>query len=410
MSPAVDRDYALDFAIQDDPDEAYIADLRERFPTEREIDAILTRKLRRRGGPPYHRPSLADMEAYLTAFLDHQLMGRDYALGDLRWFTGGVSKIQVGFTLRWSDAAGAARRDRMVVRMDPSEGSNATSRAREFELLGLVRGAVPVPEVFFLDPDGRWFPEPALIYAFDPGVTKPARATTGSISGLGTDFGPQLRGRLAPQFIDHLAAIHTLPVAERTFTALEVPRVGTDQAARWAINHVLRTWEEDRLEDVALVEVAINWLLRHVPTLDVVSVVHGDYRSGNFLFDEDTGEIVSWLDWERGLLGDRHRDLAWTAGPTMGHYDEHGAYLVCGLIPIAEFYARYEERSGLTVDPERLRFFEVLNCVGMIVSTLASAARIVRLGRSHQDIILARVEGMVPVISRRLATLLSGER
>ena len=410
MTGSARRDDVLDFAIGDDPDESYISDLRQRFPTEPEIDATLTRKLRRRGSGPYHRPTLADMEAHLTAFLDHELGAGEYAVGDLQWFTGGVSKIQVGLTLRWSDRAGTPRRDRMVLRMDPSEGSNATSRAREFELLGLVRDVVPVPETFFIDPDGQWFPEPALIYAFSPGVTKPARATTGSISGLGTDFGPRLRARLAPQFIEHLAAIHTLPVAGRTFAALQAPRVGTDQAARWAVNHVLRTWEEDRLEDVALVEVAINWLLRHVPVLDVVSVVHGDYRSGNFLFDEDSGEIVSWLDWERGLLGDRHRDLAWTAGPTMGHYDEHGVYLVCGLIPIAEFYARYEERSGLTVEPQRLRFFEVLNCVGMIVSTLASAARIVRLGKSHQDIILARVEGMVPVISRRLATLLSGER
>ena len=407
MTRSAPRGHVLDFAIGDDPDEAYISDLRQRYPTEPEIDATLTRKLRRRGSAPYHRPTLAEMEAHLTAFLDHELGAGGYAVSDPRWFTGGVSKIQVGFTLDWSDAAETRRRDRMVLRMDPSEGSNATSRAREFELLGLVRDVVPVPETFFIDPDGRWFPEPALIYAFSPGVTKPARATTGSISGLGTDFGPRLRRRLAPQFIDHLAAIHSLPVAERTFAALAVPRVGTDQAARWAVNHVLRTWEEDRLEDVALVEVAINWLLRHVPLLDAVSVVHGDYRSGNFLFDEDSGEIVSWLDWERGLLGDRHRDLAWTAQATMGHFDERGEFLVCGLIPIAEFHARYAERSGLTVDPERLRFFEVLNCVGMIVSTLASAARIVRLGRSHQDIVLARVEGVFPVVERRLATLLS---
>ena len=347
------------------------------------------------------------MRAYLTAFLDERLEGREYALADLSWFTGGVSKIQVGFTLEWSDPTGISRRDRMVVRMDPSEGSNATSRAREFELLGLVRDAIPVPETFFIDPDGHWFPEPALIYAFSPGVTRPVRATTGSISGLGTDFGPRLRERLGSQFVEHLAAIHTLPVAGETFTALQVPRVGTDEAARWAVNHTLRTWEEDRLDDVALVEVAINWLLRHVPVLDVVSVVHGDFRSGNFLFDEDTGEILSWLDFERGLLGDRHRDLAWTAQATMGHYDERGEFLVCGLLPTAEFYARYSERSGLTVDPDRLRFYETLNCVSMIVSTLASAARIVRLGRSHQDIMLARVEGVVPVAERRLATLLA---
>ena len=37
---------------------------------------------------------------------------------------------------------------------------------------------------------------------------------------------------------------------------------------------------------------------------------------------------------------------------------------------------------------------------------MASNYRIARLGKSHQDILLTRVEGMVPVISRQLIELL----
>lgn len=399
-----DLTWDVDFDLRDNPSEEFIANLRSSYPTEREADKMLTRKMRRRSGPSYQRPSLDEMSKYLHGFLTHELAGGEFALRDLHWFTGGVSKIQIGFTLdRVVD--GATRTDRMVVRMDPSEGSNATSRAREFELLALVKDVVPVPETFFLDADGEWFPEPALIYAFVEGVTKPRATSSGAISGLGTQFGG-FRAALAPQYLEQLSALHTMDLADRTFETLDVPTVGSTEAAQWALNQALRCWEEDRGEDSPLMEVAATWLASNLPTLDAVSVVHGDFRSGNFLFDEETGQIRAWLDWERGLIGDRHRDLAWITLPTMGHYDAEGRYWVCGLIPLDEFFERYTEVSGLSVDPKRLRFYQVLNCFTIMVSTMASSYRIARLGKSHQDILLTRVEGLVPVISRQLIDLL----
>jgi aminoglycoside phosphotransferase (APT) family kinase protein len=408
VSGTPDLVWDVDFDLRDHPSEEFIATLQRMYPTEREVDATLTRKMRRRSGPPYRRPSLEELGKQLDAFLHHRLAGEEFRLRDLHWFTGGVSKIQFGFTLDRRRPDGTLHSAHLVLRMDPSEGSNATSRAREYELLGLLRDTVPVPEPFLLDAQGEWFPEPALIYDFVEGVTKPRATSSGRISGLGTDFGERHRKLLGPQYVEHLARIHTLDVTGRTFDSLDVPAVGTDQAARWLVNHALRTWEEDRGEDSPLMEVAANWLLRNLPALDAASVVHGDFRSGNFLFDEETGRINGWLDWERGHIGDRHRDLAWITLPPMGHYDSLGRYWVCGLVPLDEFVERYTAASGLSVDPERLRFYQVLCCFVIMVSTMASNYRIARLGRSHQDILLTRVEGMVPVISRALIGLLEG--
>src|SRR5690606_34702328 len=128
--------------------------------------------------------------------------------------------------------------------------------------------------------------------------------------------------------------------------------------------------------------------------LDRPSELHGDYRAGNFMFDEDTLAITGWLDWERGYVGDRHRDLAWTSTSTFGNYAEDGkTFLVSGLIPSADFFRMYEDRSGLRVDPERLRFYRVLNSLQLMVSALGTAYRLVRLGKTHQDVLLAWVEG-----------------
>lgn len=404
-----DLTWGINFDQRDNPSPHFIETVREQYPTEQEVDSMLTRKMNRRHAPSYRRPELSEMGKLLEQFLSHELDTTEFEIRDMHWFTGGVSKIQIGFTLDRKDPAGNSQSDRLVVRMDPSEGSNATSRAREHELLTFMNDVIPVPKPYFLDPDATWFPEPALIYEFVQGVTKPRATGTGSISGLGTDFGPHHREILAPQYLDHLSKIHNAPVSGRSFQHLQVPRTGSTEAAEWMVNHALRCWEEDRGEDSPLMEVAANWLTANLPELDVVGVVHGDFRSGNFLFDEESGQIQAWLDWERGLIGDRHRDLAWITLPTMGHYDADGRYYVCGLIPLDEFFERYSEASGLSVDPERLRFYQILNCFTIIVSTMASSYRIARLGKSHQDILLTRVEGLVPVISRQLVTLLGGK-
>lgn len=391
---------------RDQPTPAFIEQLRQRFPTERETDELLTRKMQRRAGPPYRQVSLDEMLGWLNAMLREQIAG-DFQVNDPRWLTGGASKVQIAFELAWDAPGRGPSRDRLVVRMDPAEASNTTSRVREVELLAAFEHTLPVPKVYWLDRDARWFPEPAIVYTFVPGVAKPSNTGAGQVVGLGTNFGPRLREQLAPQFLQHLATIHTADVSRMRFTSMDVPPTGTTDAARWQLNRARRVWEEDRGEDFPLMDVAANWLERNLPTLDRVSVVHGDYRSGNFLFNEEEGRITAWLDWERGHLGDRHRDLAWMTQREKGHLAEDGkTYLVCGLIPIDDFYERYQEASGLTVDMERLRWYQVLNCFQVITTTMATMVRVARLGKSHQDILLARLKAIAPVGANELAELL----
>jgi len=64
------------------------------------------------------------------------------------------------------------------------------------------------------------------------------------------------------------------------------------------------------MEDHPVIEEGCRWLKANMPTVDRISVVHGDLRSGNFLFEPNSGRIVAFLDWELGHLGDFHEDLA----------------------------------------------------------------------------------------------------
>ncbi|MFD4972856.1 phosphotransferase family protein [Streptomyces sp. NPDC058424] len=394
--------------LRDAPDEEFIKRVQDAYPTESEYDLVLTRKLRRRASGPYRIPTLAEMGSRTRDFLTAHVDGA-FEISDECWLTGGASKIQYGFTLDWTDPVVGRTRTRLVVRMEPAESLNATSRRREFQVIRALEGVLPLPRTFWVDPDAAWFPEPAIVYSYVEGRTAPADDRQ-RVSGTGTRFGPALREKLGPQFVEHLAAVHAFDWSGQELDAFDVPETGTTQSTLWQLNRVRRVWEEDRGEDFPLVECVANWLEDNMPVLDYVSVLHGDYRSGNFLFDEDQGRITGWLDWERGYLGDRHRDLAWATTRLFGNTAEDGrTFLVSGLVPEGRFYEDYQRLSGLTVDPRTLHYYRVFNSFQLVVSNLATGYRVVRLGKSHQDVLLAFVEGAVyPLADEMIKTLEEG--
>ena len=121
-----------DFALRDNPTQAFIEDLRRRFPTERETDALLVRKMQRRSGPPYRHITLEELTTRLRTMLS-DLLGGDFEISEQKWLTGGASKVQMAFLLAWTEPGLGRRTERLVIRMDPSEASNTPSRLTSFE-------------------------------------------------------------------------------------------------------------------------------------------------------------------------------------------------------------------------------------------------------------------------------------
>lgn len=397
----------MDSVHRDRPDAAFIATMQLRYPLEREIEWAFTRRLERRAEGPFRAPSREQIADRLRAMLAQHLDG-GFEVRDPAWLGGGGSKLQLRFTLTTERPLRGHTERTLVLRMEPAESLNPSSRQREAEALAAVGAVLPVPEVYWVDRDGRWFGEPALIYSFSSGVAKPKSFDNRRVTGLGTNFGP-LRGTLATQFVETLARLHTLDLRGHQLGSFDRPAPGSTEAAQWQLHRALRCWEEDRAAPSPLMDLARSWLQRHLPVLDHASLLHGDYRSGNFLFDEATGRITAILDWERTTIGDRHRDLAWATSEAIGHYSEDGReFLMCGLLPVPEFLRRYAEASGLPVDPARLRFYTVLSRYQQAVTVLATGYRVVRLRRSHQDVLLARIEAAAYVLMEELRQALVG--
>lgn len=371
------------------PDEATIDGIRARYPVEREYDAVYTRKMHRRHGPGYQGVTLERLVDGTRALISANV-GDEVSIENAKWLSGGASKLQVVFDLRWRGADGAGERaDRMVLRMEPAASVTESSRYREFEVLRAVEGKIPAPRPYWVDGDAQYLPYPAMVYDFVTGTAKPSY-DSGKVSGLGQNFGPELRAKLAKDFVNLLATLHTIDVASLDgLEHFDRPEVGSNASVIRQVNAYRRVWEEDRVEEEPFLEIVYRWLIDNAPPLDHVSIVHDDYRSGNFLFDEDTGRITAWLDWEGATLGDRHQDLTYGGLPSFSHLAEDGVTpLVSGMMSEPDLYRAYHEASGLSVDPERLTYYRIFNRYLLCVLTLAASARASRIGGTHQDVLV----------------------
>jgi aminoglycoside phosphotransferase (APT) family kinase protein len=98
-----------------------------------------------------------------------------------------------------------------------------------------------------------------------------------------------------------------------------------------------------------------RWLERHRPPLTKEAVVHGDFRIGNVMFDEQG--LTGVLDWELAHLGDPLEDLGWLAVRAwrFGNDDRP----IGGLCSREEFWALYEREGGVRVDPAAARYWEI---------------------------------------------------
>ncbi len=377
---------------KDKPSPEWIAATRKRFETEREVDRALTRKMEKRAGPGYTKLPLEALVTGVNSLIGSQLK-EPFEITDAHWLAGGASKLQMGFNLSWNRPGVGQEKTRMVLRTDLAESLHATSRLREFQLVKALKGVIPVPPVFWVDNEGEHLPYPGLVYGFATGVTKPTNVKSG-VSGLGTHMPEDLRKKLAPQFVEHMAKLHTFDFRKADLSAFDIPKVGT-QNAEWAVNWWDRVWEEDSDEDVPMMSLASSWLHKYAPSVERLSIVHGDFRTGNYLFTEHDARITTWLDWELGRIGDRHQDLAWSTSHAFSVPSEDGkTLLVSGLMGESEFLEAYEKASGLKVDRKSLHWYQVFNAYSMIGMTLATSYRVAHNGKSHQDILLAWLLGV----------------
>ncbi|HEX5380250.1 MAG TPA: phosphotransferase family protein [Phenylobacterium sp.] len=273
------------------------------------------------------------------------------AVDSLSRISGGASRETYRFRLSWSED-GRLHERKMILRRDPPASLIDTERRIEFEAYRAFHGSsVPVPEMLWLEEGSGPLDHPFFIAE--------------EIAGY--QAGPALLWA-EPYLGTHEA------LAERKWTilgeiakadpvALGLDKVMEPIAPADCWKRELGYWEnvldEDEAEPLPIIRAAIRWLRANPPPPPArLSVVHGDYRTGNFLFDTEGG-IHGILDWEMAHLGDPLEDLGWSLNPVWSF----GRELAGGLVPEAQAIAIWERASGLRADPAALKWWTLFNCV-----------------------------------------------
>ena len=134
------------------------------------------------------------------------------------------------------------------------------------------------------------------------------------------------------------------------------------QVDRWS-----RQYRASETERIEAMDRLIEWLPRNIPASDDTSIVHGDYRIDNAIFDRNAPRILAVLDWELSTLGHPMADFSYHAMMWRLSSNEfrglRGADLEALGIPTEEDYLHlYLERTGRPAPrPEEWRFCMAYN-------------------------------------------------
>jgi aminoglycoside phosphotransferase (APT) family kinase protein len=303
-------------------------------------DAVLARKI----------------EAYLA-----QQVGHAVQVGKVRRFPVGFSWLTYAVPVRGLHSA--EDEEDLILRLGPDDGLFAPYSAtpQVLAMRSLEGSAVPLPRAYWHGDDPTVFGAPFLFCEKVPG-----EAVVPWVSASEPPLEEAYRKRLGEQFIDALAALHRVDWRS-TPMAVMAQGITVDNAARRNVEHWEANIDRWAMRPYPLARWGIRWLKAHAPLAPRVSIVHGDYRTGNFL--EEGGSITSILDWELVHLGDPHEDLGWASLPMyMG-----GSRLICRLAEPDWFYARYGEKVGFQVSMNSLRYYQALSLLKLAATHMAAA-------------------------------------
>lgn len=291
--------------------------------------------------PPFHDAALA---ARVEGFLK-RVRGEDVQLLAMAPLAGGacqeLHRVELG------TAHGPVR---LVLRSDARSSLPASlGRREEFPVVEVARAAgVPTPAVHHLT-EGLVRPG-AWAYFMD--------WVEGEALGRRVVKGPELasaRTRLPEQLAHALARVHT--VTPRTVPDLFVRRLleGPVQGGLAFVRGMLDTLREAH----PALEYAFQWLVAHAPADGPTVLLHGDFRTGNFLVQP--AGLAAVLDWEFARWGAPAEDIGWLC--VRDWRFGQNALPAGGLASRQAFLELYARAGGADVTSRVLHWWEVMGNV-----------------------------------------------
>jgi aminoglycoside phosphotransferase (APT) family kinase protein len=284
-------------------------------------------------------------------------------LGDPLLRIDGLRRTSVGYSREnwvfdavWT-ASGQTHIAPFIARRDPKGSVLETDRKTEFAVLRALAGSdIPTPCARWLDADGSRLGRPTIVMDLAAGICDYI-----VLNGVRP---AETRLAIAHQLCDLLAAIHRLD-----WRALGLGDTFADPG-EWASLAALAVWEGElrrvQLEPEPELELVIAWLRGHAPRSAVTTLVHGDFKPGNVLLQDNRVTLV--LDWETAHLGDPLEDIGWVSNPLRAAEQR-----IVNLWQPEQLIQRWSARAGLSADPAAVHWWTVLANLKQAMTVLTGA-------------------------------------
>jgi aminoglycoside phosphotransferase (APT) family kinase protein len=288
----------------------------------------------------------------LRASIASKMGDSDLKILEIRKNTGGMSADIFFVNILYKNEHGE-NIEEIVIRRQPEGGILENyDYATEYKMLdALWKNGVPVPQVLWYEADKNIFGRPFYVMKkIDGSVQKldPRFA-------LENVFDCEERVGIANDFVKILVDFHKIDWRTAGLEFMNNVPEGKNH-----IQYQIELWEgvveRSGYRNQPTMSLIFNMMKDNMPDPGPMSIIHGDYRTGNFITNR--GRIKAILDWELCHLGDPHEDLAYVLSPV---WRSAGEGLANHLMTQEEFIKKYEELSGWEVDHYKLMYFGLLN-------------------------------------------------
>ncbi len=286
---------------------------------------------------------------------------RNHRVAALTRIHGGASRETYSIDIAYDGTNGPETRG-LILRRDPPDSLIDTDRKIEFAAIRSMKGAgLPAPDALFLEESAGPLGAPFFVMGRIDGGTA---SVPFRLDGLDPH-----RVSIGEQFFRHLGAIASVE-AEGSPLAQVIDTPAPDACWRRELDYWEAEVDRNAREPQPITKAAIRHLRRNPPPpAQRLSIVHGDYRVGNFMHDEK-GSITAVLDWEMAHIGDPYEDFAWAVDLLWSGGDLTRA---AGLIPWPDAIALWEEASGCQFDFEAFEWWSLFAAVKAMGIWISSA-------------------------------------
>lgn len=280
----------------------------------------------------------------------------------------------------------------------PSRVTASLSRSEEYALLRRVQDAgVLAPRPFFLCTDAAVLGGEFFVMERLPGVAAAHRITREAALVPDPDA-------LAFALGANLARIHAIRPPPYFATARGSEPSSTGPSANPALVAIARcrAWLDGLDDAYPALEWGLRWCERHAAATWDVTLVHRDYRTGNYLVDD--GKLTGVLDWEFAGVGDPREDLGWFTARCWrfaGREREAG-----GIAAVEPFVAGYASVAGHGISREDLDYWQVMAHLRWAIIALEQAKR----HRDERSLELALTGRIVDELEYEVLRLTRGVR